>query len=236
MTGTGLRLQAYLAACGLGSRRHCETLITEGRVTVDGARPELGSRVPEGAEVRVDGAPVRPQERLRYILLNKPAGYLCSMADPEGRKLAVDLLKPAVPERVYHVGRLDQWSSGLILFTNDGALAAKLGHPSGGTEKEYEVVADTALPDDFSEAFTRGVTVEGQIYRALAVIRTGERTARITLVEGRNREIRRVLAHWNIRALSLRRIRIGSLQLDNLAEGAWRDLTAEEIDALRNNA
>ncbi len=231
-----MRLQAYLASCGLGSRRSCESLITEGRVTVNGVKPELGARVPEGAEVLLDGKPVRPQDRLRYILLNKPAGYLCSMSDPEGRALAVDLLKPGVPERVYHVGRLDQWSKGLLLFTNDGELAARMGHPSGGTEKEYEIVADKPIPDGFFSGFARGVIVDGQRYRAVSVTRTGERGARVTLVEGRNREIRRVLAHWDIRALSLTRVRIGPLRLGGLAEGAWRDLDPEEIAALRGAA
>lgn len=230
---SGRRLQAYLADCGFGSRRHCEELITGGRVLVDGAKPELGSRVTEGAKVQVDGKDVRPQSRMRYILLNKPAGYISAMADPEGRKLAVDLLREDVPERVYNIGRLDQWSSGLLLFTNDGTLAALLGHPSGGVEKEYEIVADKPLPDTFFNDFAKGVAVDGQLYRAKSVMRTGARGARVVLVEGKNREIRRVLAHWNVRALSLRRIRIGTLSLGGLAEGAWRELSAEEVASIR---
>lgn len=229
----GRRLQAYLADCGLGSRRHCEALITEGRVLVDGTKPELGSRVQKGSLVQVDGTEVHPQERLRYILLNKPPGCLSAMSDPEGRPLAADLLREAVKERIYNVGRLDQWSSGLLVFTNDGALAARLGHPSGGIEKEYEVVADRPLPDSFFNEFSGGVPVEGTLYKAKSVVRTGARGARVVLVEGKNREIRRVLAHWNIRALSLRRIRIGRLSLGGLPEGKWRELSAEEVRGLK---
>ncbi|MFZ2636436.1 MAG: pseudouridine synthase [Rectinemataceae bacterium] len=230
----GKRLQAYLASCGLGSRRACERYITEGRVLVDGRIAELGQRVPEAAEVRVDGKTVHPQERLRYILLNKPAGYLSAMSDPEGRRLAVDLLREAVPERVYNVGRLDQWSSGLLLFTNDGNLAARLGHPSGGFEKEYEVFADKDLPEAFFREFAAGVLVDGILYKAASLTRSGGRRARVTLIEGQNREIRRVLAHWDIRALSLRRVRIGPISIEGLPEGNWRELEPEEVAQLES--
>jgi len=177
---------------------------------------------------------VRLESQKRYIMLNKPAGYLCSMSDPEGRKLAVDLLKPAVSERVYNVGRLDEWSSGLILFTNDGDLAALLGHPSGGIDKEYEVRTSTPIPDSFFPAFRSGVLIEGERYKALAAERLGPDSARIVLLEGKNREIRRVLDFFSLRAKSLRRVRLGPLLLGSLAEGQFRDLSAGELESLRS--
>ncbi len=232
-----MRLQLFLARAGVASRRASEELITAGRVSVNGAVVSvLGTKVEASDEVCLDGNRVRIQERLRYILLHKPAGYLCSMSDPEGRPLAVDLLPDAVTERVYNIGRLDQWSSGLILFTNDGDFAALLGHPSGRIEKEYEVVADLPLPRDFATRFRSGIVIEGQRYRALRVEPTGPTTASVVLVEGRNREIRRVLEAFGLRALSLCRIRIGFLTVAGLPVGTFRDLTPFEIERLRAEA
>lgn len=228
-----VRLQAWLARAGVASRRAAERLILEGRVSVNGSVvTELGTKVGPGDAVLFDGKRLSLEERKRYILLNKPAGLLSAMSDPEGRPLAVDLLKPEVEERVYNVGRLDQWSAGLLLFTNDGELASLLGHPSGGIEKEYEVETDLDLPDDFLPAFLRGIVVEGIRYAALRAARTGPHSARIVLVEGKNREIRRVLAARNLRALSLRRVRIGPLAIGDLAEGAHRELSPAEVAAL----
>jgi 23S rRNA pseudouridine2605 synthase len=230
-----IRLQAFLAHCGVASRRASERLILEGRVRVNGAvAAELGTKVEPSDRVELDGRPIRPEARLRYLVINKPAGYLCAMSDPEGRPLAVDLLKGRVPERVYNVGRLDQWSSGLVVFTNDGDLAAILGHPSGGIEKEYELVADAPLEAAFFEGFARGLTIEGVHYKALSVERTGPDSARIILAEGKNREIRRVLESFGRRALRLARVRIGPITTAGLAEGEFRDLSPEELRALRS--
>jgi 23S rRNA pseudouridine2605 synthase len=230
----GPRLQAYLARAGVASRRACERLILEGRVSVDGAVvSKLGTRVPSGALVALDGSPVRPEARLRYLLLNKPPGYLSAMSDPEGRPLAADLLKGSVEERVYNAGRLDQWSSGLLVFTNDGELASLLLHPSGGIEKEYEIDADGPLPDSFFEGFRRGARIDGVAYRALEAVRTGPARARVVLVEGRNREIRRVLEYFGRKAIVLRRVRIGPIPIGDLPEGSFRDLSADEVAALK---
>jgi 23S rRNA pseudouridine2605 synthase len=230
----GPRLQAFLARAGVASRRACERLILEGRVAVDGAVvAELGSRVPPGSAVTLDGAPVKPEARLRSIVLNKPPGYISAMSDPEGRPLAVDLLKDSVRERVYNAGRLDQWSSGLLVFTNDGELASLLLHPSGGIDKEYEITADAPLPESFFEGFRRGTRVDGVVYRALQAVRTGPARARVILVEGKNREIRKVLEAFGRRALSLRRVRIGPLSIEGLAEGSFRDLSDREVAALK---
>jgi 23S rRNA pseudouridine2605 synthase len=231
----GPRLQAYLARAGVASRRACERLILEGRVSVDGiAVTKLGSRVPPGSLVELDGAPVRPEARLRYILLNKPPGYISAMSDPEGRPLAADLLKGSVEERVYNAGRLDQWSSGLLVFTNDGELASLLLHPSGGIEKEYEIAADGPLPDSFFEGFRRGTRIDDVVYRALEAVRIGPSRARVVLVEGRNREIRRVLESFGRKAIVLKRVRIGPIRIGGLPEGSFRDLSADEVSALKS--
>lgn len=209
-------------------------MILSGRVAVNGKLvTELGSKAYPGDEVSLDGKILSLEERKVYLLLNKPEGYLSTMADPQGRKLAVELLGDAVTERVYNVGRLDQWSSGLLLFTNDGELARRLSHPSCGIEKEYVVRSDDILPPEFFREFRRGIEVEGVLYKASRLERLGEREASIVLVEGKNREIRRVLAHYGIRALSLCRVRIGPLGLDKLAPGKYRPLTPSEIEALQ---
>jgi len=227
-----MRLQAYLASAGIGSRRHCESFILDGRVQVNGVQAQLGQSVQAGDVVFFDGKPVLPQARKRYLMLNKPAGYLCAMSDPRGRSLAVDLLKDEVDERVYNIGRLDQWSSGLLLFTNDGDFARRMSHPSGNMEKEYELITDDSIPASFPADFEAGLMVDGLFYKARSVKIFGQRSASIILIEGRNREIRRVLAHYRLRALSLRRIRIGSLLLGTLAEGRYRELTAAEVEEL----
>jgi 23S rRNA pseudouridine2605 synthase len=230
----GTRLQAFLAHAGVASRRACEAIILEGRVTINGERAsELGVRVKPGDSVALDGRPVGPEGRKRYLILNKPAGYISAMSDPEGRPLAAGLLK-GVEERVYNVGRLDQWSSGLLFFTNDGELASLLVHPSGGIEKEYVVVADAPLGDDFFAAFREGLEIDGVAYRALSLERTGPDSARITLIEGKNREIRRVLERFGRRAKSLTRVRIGGVSIGDLAEGSFRELTGAELESLRS--
>jgi 23S rRNA pseudouridine2605 synthase len=228
----GMRLQAYLAHAGVASRRACERIIVDGRVAINGrTASELGVRVKSGDSVSLDGKTLEPEGRKRYILLNKPAGYLSAMSDPEGRPLAADLLK-GIDERVYNVGRLDQWSSGLLLFTNDGDLAALLVHPSGGIEKEYEIIADAPLEEDFFIAFRSGIEIDGVVYRAAFAQRTGPLSARVILVEGKNREIRRILERFGRRAVLLKRVRIGPIALGELPEGSFRELSQTEIESL----
>jgi 23S rRNA pseudouridine2605 synthase len=229
----GIRLQAFLAHSGVASRRACEKIILDRRVTINGAVvSELGVRVMPGDRVALDGSLLEPESRKRYILLNKPAGYISAMSDPEGRPLAFELLK-GVDERVYNVGRLDQWSSGLLLFTNDGDLASILVHPSGGIDKEYEIIADSPLGEDFFTGFRNGLSIDGVAYRASTIERTGPASARVILVEGKNREIRRVLDRYGYKAKVLRRVRIGTLSIEGLAEGVSRELSDAEVDALR---
>lgn len=231
-----LRLHAFLASAGIASRRACEDLIRQGRVTVNGKLAEIGCKVLGTEDIRVDGQVVQGlPSHFRYILLNKPEGYLSSMMDPQQRPCAIDILrKGGVSERVYNVGRLDQWSCGLLLFTNDGELAARMVHPSGGFDKEYLVETDLPIPHDFAVSFTRGILVEGVRYRASRVKLIDPTHANIVLIEGKNREIRKVLAHFGLRAMKLQRIRIGPLSDPDLPSGAWRDLTSDEVASLRN--
>ena len=229
----GTRLQVVLAHAGIASRRAAEEIIAAGRVSVNGAIVNHpGSKVNAGDVVLVDGKPVQ-QESRRYFALNKPPGYICSSADPQGRPLALDLLPREHNERLYNVGRLDLMSCGLIFFTNDGDFAAKLGHPSSGLEKEYMVEATGHIPDEAVLAFERGITIEGVRYRAHTVQRMGSRALRIVLIEGKNREIRRVFSHFRLHPSRLRRVRIGPVKLGDLAEGASRPLTEQELEKLR---
>jgi 23S rRNA pseudouridine2605 synthase len=230
----GTRLQAFLAHAGVASRRACERIILDRRVAINGQiASELGVRVQPSDTVSLDGRRVGLEGRKRYIALNKPAGYISAMSDPEGRPLAVELLK-GVEERVYNIGRLDQWSSGLLLFTNDGDMAALLVHPSGGIEKEYLIIADAPLGDEFFADFRDGIKIDGITYRASTLERKGPDSARAVLLEGKNREIRRVLERYGRRAKILKRVRIGNIVLGNLAEGTFRELSEIEVDDLQS--
>ncbi len=146
-TNEEIRLQAFLAHCGVASRRASEKIILDGRVSVNGSVvTELGTKVKSDDKVLVDGKEIHLEEAKRYVLLNKPAGYVCSQSDEKGRSVAVDLLKEKYSERLYNVGRLDMFSHGAIIFTNDGDFAAKLSHPSAEIEKEYVVESTLPLP------------------------------------------------------------------------------------------
>jgi 23S rRNA pseudouridine2605 synthase len=233
LRGKRIRLQVYLSHAGVASRRAAEDIIAQGRVSVNGITiTAQGSKVEDGDIVLVDGKPVQPETRLLYLALNKPPGYICSSSDPQGRPLAVSLL-PKTEERLYNIGRLDFLSCGLIFFTNDGAFANKLGHPSSELEKEYIVEATGVIPDEVAEAFNSGVTVDDEFYKAKKAEKTGRKTMRIVLVEGKNREIRRVFSHFHLHPSLLRRVRIGTVQLGDLRQGESRPLTDEEIKALR---
>jgi 23S rRNA pseudouridine2605 synthase len=230
------RLNKYLAHAGLGSRRHCEELIRAGRVSIDGqAVRELGTRVEPGQRVAVDGEPIKG-ERHVYWLVNKPRGYLCTNHDPAGRPLATDLV-PHVSQRVYTVGRLDEDSEGLLLLTNDGDLAHRLMHPRYGVEKTYLVqVAGTPTRDDLEQLLTGVWLAEGHVKarHVKRLKRQGDSTwLRITLSEGKNREIRRMLARLHHKVMRLRRTALGPIELGSLTTGKSRRLSAAEVEALR---
>ncbi len=227
------RLQAFLAHCGVASRRACEKIILDGRVSVNGSIvTELGMKVYDTDSVFVDGKQVRPEEEKRYVLLNKPAGYVCTQSDEQGRPVAVDLLKATFPERLYNVGRLDMFSTGAIIFTNDGDFAAKVSHPSAEIEKEYIVESSMPLPRDLAEKFKKGIRVEDVFYKAKDAQELNSHKMKVVLVEGKNREIRRVFENAGVAIRSLERVRIGSLQLGNLKTGEFRQLSDFEVSSL----
>ena len=229
-TDDSIRLQVYLAHAGVASRRAAEEIILSGRVTVNGNTVSaMGSRVAEGDIVCVDGVRVVPEETKRYILLNKPSGYVCSLADEKGRPVAADILKQAYSERLYNVGRLDMYSSGALLFTNDGNFAAIVGHPSAEIEKEYIVEASLPFNDEVLNAFTKGIRIDGVFYRCRQADRLSSRRMRVVLIEGKNREIRKVLEHFGVRVKNLIRVRIGPVTMGEMKYGEYRELTRTEI-------
>ena len=169
MPDNQIRLQAFLAHCGVASRRSCEKIIMEGRVAVNGQIcSALGTKVSQFDRVTVDGKPVSLETEMHYIALYKPKGYVCTLSDEMGRPTAYDLLKDYFNVRLYNVGRLDMYSEGLVIFTNDGDFAAKLSHPSNDVEKEYFVETVHPVPDDIGEKFCRGVRVDNIFYKCVS--------------------------------------------------------------------
>jgi 23S rRNA pseudouridine2605 synthase len=229
----GVRIQTLIARAGIASRRAAEELMRAGRVRLNG-KPctEPGTRAKPEDKLEVDGRPMVAEARKLYLALNKPPGYICAMSDPHGRPTAASLLKPSITERVYNVGRLDLESSGLLLFTNDGLFAAKAGHPSFGLIKEYEVKTDRRLHGTFAAQFEAGLEEGGDALKAERVLVRGENSFTVWLAEGRNREIRRALSLFGLKALTLRRVSIGPVKLGNLAEGSFRHLDVAELESL----
>jgi 23S rRNA pseudouridine2605 synthase/23S rRNA pseudouridine2604 synthase len=226
-----VRLQKFLAAAGVCSRRRGEDLIRAGRVTVNGrVEAVLGAKIdPEKDRVSVDGQPVKSEQRMVYIALNKPRGYVTSCRHA-GKKIVLELVN--VPERVYPVGRLDKDSTGLLLLTNDGRMHLKLSHPSFDHEKEYDVIVERPISDGALRRMAEGMPILDTRTRPAAVTRLGERAFRIVLKEGRNRQIRRMVRRLGNEVVELKRTRMASVRLGRLAEGAWRHLRAEEVAAL----
>ena len=230
------RLQRAMASAGVGSRRECEEIILAGRVEVDGQVVNtLGTKVDITTQtITVDAQDVRA-EKLQYFILNKPPGVLSTSNDPSGRIRVIDLINTR--NRVYNVGRLDKSSEGLILATNDGDLANKLTHPKFGVEKKYHVQVVGHPNPDSLKALTQGVYLAEGRAKASAVkyLKRAKETSwiEITLTEGRNREIRRLLAKIGHKVRVLRRVSIGSLKLGDLPSGAHRELTSYELKALQ---
>ena len=234
------RLNKFLSHAGVASRRQCDALIAAGRVMIDGAVVrDLGTQIdPDKQQVAVDHQPIHA-ERLVYWLVNKPRGYLCTNYDPAGRPLAIQLV-PQVSQRVYTVGRLDEDSEGLLLLTNDGDLANQLMHPRFGIEKTYLVqVAGDPTPEDLKKLL-QGVWISEGRVRARRIKREKKQGAstwlRIVLNEGKNREIRRMLARLGHKVLRLRRIAIGPVQLGSLIAGKPRRLSRPELSVLQEVA
>ena len=231
-----MRLQAYMAKCGVGSRRGCEELIKEGRVMINNkVVREMGVKVNEDDIVQVDTETIELADRLYYIALNKPRGYVCTNYDPNEDRYARDLIDIRENQMLFNVGRLDKDSNGLIIFTNDGDFANKMMHPRYEIEKEYIVKLDKDIViDDLTRALN-GIYIDlpkpYKIRRYDLMPRTKE-FVRITLVEGKNREIRKIFSYLGYDVKSLTRIRVGCVELGNLNPGEWRNLTREEVSGL----
>ncbi len=227
----GERLQKVLAAAGLGSRRACEELIADGRVTVDGEVAVLGRRVdPETARIAVDGVPVTVRPGTVHYLLNKPAGVVTTASDPHGRPTVVELVPPE--PRVFPVGRLDADTEGLLLLTNDGDLAHRLTHPSFGVEKEYLAEVEGRPSPSAVRRLREGVDLaEGRTAPARVAV-VAPSVLRIAVHEGRNRQVRRMCAAVGHPVVRLVRTRIGPIADRRLRPGAWRELTREEVRSL----
>jgi len=236
-----VRLQRLLAAAGLGSRRSCEEYLRSGRVTVNGAVAKLGdSADPARDTVAVDGERLA-REPLTYWMVHKPAGVVTTVRDPQGRPTVIDLLPARVPQ-VHPVGRLDYESTGLVLLTNDGELTHALLHPSLGSEREYQVTVRGELDAKARKALESGVVLEegrtagARVERVVFDASSETTTFSLTLVEGRNRQIRRSLLALGRPVKRLVRVRMGTLELGELSRGDARSLTRAEIAALREHA
>lgn len=229
-----MRLQKYLATCGVASRRASEEIIASGRVTVNG-RPviEQGLSIIPGTDaVEVDGRIVSPEEK-RYFVLNKPVGVLCTCQDTHGRRTFLDFF-PGIGERLYPVGRLDQDSEGLLIVTNDGELALRLMHPRHEVSKIYHVETSRPLTPDQRQRMRAGIDSEGERLTAEAVDPLPGRVGqyRIILKEGRKRQIRRMVQALGLRVSALRRMAVGSLELGSLPVGKVRALARHEVEVL----
>ena len=225
----GVRLNKYIADSGYCSRREADRLIQEGRVQIDGRVGALGDRVLPGMRVVCDGTELSGRGEKVYIALNKPRGIVCT-ADPREPMNVVDYID--YPIRIFPVGRLDKDSEGLLLLTSDGEIVNRLLRAAGGHEKEYEVEVDRPLTREFMEKMMRGVPILDTVTLPCKLRRTGERSFNLILVQGLNRQIRRMCEALGYSVRKLRRVRINSLRIGNLMPGQWRELTPAEVETL----
>lgn len=225
-----MRLNAFLAKAGAASRRGADELIKTGRVKVNGKPGRLNSEVNDRDEVLLDGQEVK-MRKSRYILLHKPAGYITSLKDPEGRRKVTDLID--IEERVVPVGRLDYDTSGALLMTNDGQLAHKLMHPSFEVDKTYEVEVKGSIDREILNKLSIGIKLEDGVTAPATVKRLADNKIELTIHEGRNRQVRRMLAAVGLPVVKLHRSKYGPLDLLGLKPGEWRDLTEAELKLLQ---
>ncbi|MCI6377728.1 MAG: rRNA pseudouridine synthase [Clostridiales bacterium] len=232
-----MRLQKYLASCGVASRRAAETLIADGHVSVDGhIVTEMGMQVEIGQDIRVDGRLVTPEPEKRYIMYHKPAGEVSTASDPEGRATVLDKFRD-FPVRLYPVGRLDYDSEGLLLLTNDGALTERMLHPSREVEKVYLARVSNQVTPEEARRLEDGVMVDGRRTARAKVkllnVKPLYTDMLVTIHEGRNRQVRKMVEQIGHQVVLLRRIRFGPLKLGELPRGMWRELTPAELSELQ---
>ncbi len=231
-----IRLQKYMAECGVASRRKCEELIESGKVRINGHVAALGAKVdPKKDTVVLHGKKLVRRDNPRYIMLNKPRGFVTTVSDELGRKTVMDLVSD-LPERVYPVGRLDRDSEGLLLLTNDGALANALMHPSFQIPKVYRVTVRGKVGDDVLAALREGVEIDSGRTAPCEVLvlveEEGRTVLEFTIREGKNREIRKMCEHFSLEVARLRRISLAGVKLGMLKTGDYRDLNEKELRKL----
>ena len=232
-----MRINKFLAECGVASRRGCDKLIEEGKVTLNGKRAVLGDDVSEQDEVLVDGRQVARKAVHSYYMMNKPKGYVCTVRDDKDRKTVMDLL-PEGAGRIYPVGRLDYDTEGLLLFTDDGDLAFRLTHPKNEIPKTYLVRIEGSISDKDLNRLRSGVELDGKLTHKskVKVIETDKKYTKlhVTINEGRNRQVRRMFESVGKEIEFLKRIRIGDMGLGSLERGKVRKLTVDEVLYLTN--
>lgn len=228
----GKRLNKFIADSGYCSRREADRLIQEGKVKIDGRVAGLGDRVLPGMKVVCDGKSLTGDGEKVYIMLNKPRGIVCT-ADPREPMNVVDYV--GYPIRIFPVGRLDKDSEGLLLLTSDGEIVNRLLRASGGHEKEYEVEVDKPLTKEFMENMMKGVPILDTVTLPCKLRRTGARSFNLVIVQGLNRQIRRMCEALGYNVQKLRRVRINTLKIGNLQPGQWRELTEGELNALMDS-
>ena len=231
-----MRINKYLAQCGVASRRECDRLIAEGKVTVNGRPAGLGDDVNDGDNIKVEGRPVSVKKN-EYYLLHKPKGYLCTVSDDKGRKTVIDILGDGVG-RVYPVGRLDYDSEGLLILTTDGELAQHLTHPSNEVPKTYLVKVEGRLTEAYLNPIRSGIEIDGYVTKKCRahIVETNKDYTKVELVlrEGKNREIRKMFAAIGREVTLLKRTKVGELTLRGLDRGAFRKLTPAEVEYLKS--
>lgn len=231
-----VRLQKYMAECGIASRRKSEELIAQGSVKVNGRTASIGDKIdPIKDIIAVNGRRIAKEKKDYYIMLHKPRGFITTMSDEMGRKCVAELVSD-VGARIYPVGRLDRDSEGLLLLTNDGEFANMMMHPKHHVPKTYRVTVRPSITDEQLDAFATGIMIDGRM-TAPAEVRVlvkepGRVVLEIVLREGRNRQIRKMCEELELEVARLKRISMGSVKLGMLPQGKWRELTPEEVNRL----
>ena len=235
----GMRLQKYIASCGIAARRKAEDMIVAGRVTVNGQTVrELGTKVFPEDRVTVDGTPIEPVQTKYYIMLNKPAGYITSSEDERGRATVMDLVKGDIPVKLHSVGRLDYDTDGLLFLTNDGDFTYRLTHPRHEVKKKYLVILRGDITVTALCALRRGVKIDDYVTapaeaELVDVAAKGYSSVEVTIHEGKNRQVRRMFEALGYDISYLQRLSVGNVSLGNLKIGKWRHLTSHEINCLK---
>ncbi len=224
-----IRVNKYISETGFCSRREADKYILQGRVTIDGEKATTGTKIKKGQVVKIDGKKISKEEEMVYIALNKPVGITCT-TDKKVKGNIVDFI--GHEKRIFHIGRLDKDSQGLILLTNDGDIVNKILRAGNNHEKEYIVTVDKPINEEFIRKMGSGIRILGKVTKKCYVSKEGEKTFRIILTEGMNRQIRRMCEALGYEVTKLKRIRIMNIKLGNLKIGEWRNLTEEELRRL----